>query len=127
MQHILMGFSFAKQMHKKTGRKILLVVNARGGSTIEEWDKDNKVKSYYGEAVRRTKSAMEYGKLTAILWHQGEQNSEAPGDYMNKLEKFVREIQSHLNSPNPPFIAGGIAHWWQPNASKFNPIINRIS
>lgn len=127
MQQISMGFSFAKQMHKKTGRKILLVVNARGGSTIEEWDKDNKVKSYYSEAVRRTKAAMVFGKIRAILWHQGEQNSEKPGDYLSKLKKFVSDIRADLNSPNVPFIAGEIAHWWQPNASKFNPIINRIS
>ncbi|GAB1473894.1 hypothetical protein MASR2M69_13350 [Bacteroidota bacterium] len=55
MQQISMGFSFAKQMYKKTGRKVLLVVNARGGSTIEEWDKSNSVKNYYTEAVRRTR------------------------------------------------------------------------
>jgi len=127
MQQISMGFSFAKQMYRKTGRKVLLVVNARGGSTIEEWDKNNRVKNYYTEAVRRTREAMKYGKLKAILWHQGEQNSEEPGDYLLKLQKFVREIREDLNSPELPFIAGEIAHWWQPNASRFNPVINKIT
>ena len=127
MQQISMGFSFAKQMYKKTGRKVLLVVNARGGSTIEEWDKSNSVKNYYSEAVRRTREAMKYGTLKAILWHQGEQNSENPGDYLPKLEKFVREIREDMNSPELPFIAGEIARWWQPNASNFNPVINKIS
>jgi hypothetical protein len=127
MQQISMGFSFAKQMYKKTGRKVLLVVNARGGSTIEEWDKSNSVKNYYSEAVRRTREAMRYGTLKAILWHQGEQNSENPGDYLLKLEKIVREIREDLNSPKLPFIVGEIARWWKPNATNFNPVINKIS
>ena len=39
MQRINPGFSFSKKIAKKTGRKVLLVVNARGGTAIKQWKK----------------------------------------------------------------------------------------
>ena len=39
MQQICPGFGFSKKLSQKTGRKILLVVNARGGTTISQWMK----------------------------------------------------------------------------------------
>ena len=39
-QKIGPGFSFAQNIAARTGRKILLVVNARGGTALSEWLKD---------------------------------------------------------------------------------------
>ena len=67
MQQIGPGFSFSKKIAEKTGRKILLVVNAKGGTKIEEWAVGT---TFYNDALSRTKQAMSLGgQLKAILWH----------------------------------------------------------
>lgn len=129
-QQINPGVGFSKRVHAATGRKILLVVNARGGSNINEWVK-GKVSSdvglaFYDEAVRRTKQATAHGTLRGILWHQGESNSSNPTGYMDKLKTLVSGLRSELNAPAVPFIAGEIAPWHS-NRDKFNPIIRTIA
>lgn len=129
-QQINPGVGFSKRVHAATGRKILLVVNARGGSNINEWVK-GKVSSdvglaFYDEAVRRTKQATAHGTLRGILWHQGESNSSNPTGYMDKLKTLVSGLRSELNAPTVPFIAGEIAPWHS-NRDKFNPIIRTIA
>ncbi len=127
MQQMSPAYGFAVKLQKETGRKILLVVNARGGSVIEEWSKDNPDKNYYSEAVRRAKAACKFGVLKAIIWHQGEGNSEDPKDYLSKLSLFVSNLREDFGNNQLPFIAGEIARWWEPNASNFNPVIQSIS
>ena len=140
-QQINPGVGFSKKVHAATGRKILLVVNARGGSNINEWAKGKATTfdytnaagvkssvslSFYAEAVRRTKQAQAYGELKGILWHQGESNSSNPSGYMDKLKALVSGLRSELNAPAVPFIAGEIAPWHS-NRDKFNPIIHSIT
>ena len=125
LQGINPGFSFSKKIAAETGRKVLLVVNARGGTALYEWKKSSS-KGYYNEAVKRTRQAQKYGQLTGILWHQGESDSSAPSGYLESLKAIVNDLRSDLNAPNVPFIAGEIAQW-QSNASKFNPVIQGLS
>ncbi len=125
MQGINPGFSFSKKIAAQTGRKVLLVVNARGGTALYEW-KPSSSKGYYDEAVRRTRQALKYGKLVGILWHQGESDSSNPGGYLTSLKTIVDDLRRDLNAPDAPFIAGEIAQW-QSNAAKFNPVIQGIS
>ncbi len=127
LQQMSPAYGFSKAIYQKRGNKVLLVVNARGGSSMEEWMKENEDKNYYSEAVRRAKCAMKYGVLKGILWHQGEANSKNPDNYMALLSQFVKDLREDLSAPNLPFIAGEIAHWWEPYASNFNPIIRTIS
>lgn len=124
-QGINPGFSFSKKIAAETGRKVLLVVNARGGTALYEWKKSSS-KGYYNEAVSRTRQAQKYGKLVGILWHQGESNSSSPSGYLESLKGMVDDLRKDLNAPDVPFIAGEIAQW-QSNASKFNPVIQGIS
>ena len=116
------GFGFSKKVAGQTGRKILLVVNARGGSHINDWSTD---KDYYKEAVRRTRQAQQLGSLVGILWHQGEAGSSAPEGYLDKLKPIVEGLRRDLGTANVPFVAGEIASWHE-NASKFNPVIRGI-
>ena len=119
------GFSFSKKISQQTGRKILLVVNARGGTSLSEW-KPNSSTGYYKEAVARTKLARKYGHVVAILWHQGESNSSNPSGYLDGLKTIVDALRPDVGNSNAPFIAGEIAEW-HTNASKFNPVIQQIS
>jgi hypothetical protein len=117
------GYSFARTLSRRTGRKVLMVVNARGGTTIEEWAPGSQ---FYRQAVLRAVQAMRHGELKAILWHQGEGNSSDPSQYMDSLMALVSSIRKDLNAPDLPFIAGEIADWHR-NAGKFNPVINTIT
>ena len=140
------GHGFAEEMHRRTGRRILLVVNARGGSSLGQWmpgapqgrfsesqsedaaRRGKEMPSFFDEAVRRTRQAQRYGQLKAILWHQGESDSDSlrAAAYLPALGEFVAALRSDLGvGEDVPFIAGQI----QPghaNARYFNPVIARV-
>ena len=125
MQRIGPGFGFAMKLSRQTGRKILLVVNARGGTTISQWAKGDGGEGYYEEAVRRAQQAMEYGTLKAIIWHQGCGDSRNTDTYMVNLAAFVRDLRADLGT-EVPFIAGELGQW-RPNVAAFNEMIHTIS
>ena len=146
LQGVSLAHGFAEEARARTGRRVLLVVNARGGSSLEQWMPDapagrfgtstseheqlrgQEMPSFYGEAVRRARQGMGYGPLKAILWHQGESDSDSirVATYLPRLEAFVSALRTDLGvGESVPFIAGQI----QPrhaNAALFNPMISRI-
>ncbi len=146
VQGMGLGHGFAEEMHRRTGRSVLLVVNARGGSSLDQWmpgapperftesrsedaaRRGTEMPSFYEEAVRRTRQACRYGQLKAILWHQGESDSDSlrAASYLPALTTFVASLRSDLGvGEQVPFIAGQI----QPghaNARFFNPVISRV-
>jgi|GEM_PF-759822 hypothetical protein len=146
MQKFNLSGPFAQAVSQATGRKVLIVGNARGETTMENWmkgaepfyfntsdDPDRQGKQcpgLYSEAVRRTKEAMKYGTLRAIIWHQGEGNAnigQVPY-YMPKLKTFVANLRADLGMTEDqlPFIAGELnrAYAW---AENLNPYLNTIS
>lgn len=131
IQGISPALSFGKKIHETTSRPILLVVQARGGTSIDSWLPCAEAKEqpqFFSEAVRRTKQALAYGKLKGIIWHQGESDSDPDKaeNYMRKLESMVSRLRMELNAENTPFIAGEIQQNHR-NASIFNPVIQTIS
>ena len=146
IQGVNPAMSFCRLVAEKTSRKILLVVNARGGTSIERWMKNYKgtvrysakvdgperdgmlIPSLYEEAVRRTRIAMRYGQLKGILWHQGESNSEedASKQDLSQLSTFVADLRNDLDAPDVPFVAGEIYEGYK-NAVYFNRQIRKIS
>ena len=132
------GNSFGPAVARATGRKVLLVVNALGGSSIRFWQKDSPVTTeklsvgygelqLYAEAVRRTKQALRHGSLKAILWQQGEADARTRRDvYMGMLARMVADLRKDLDAPNVPFIAGELGYW-KPNFVEFNKLIRTIS
>lgn len=125
MQRISPALGFAQKIAKKTGRKILLVVNARGGTTISQWAKGETGDGFYEEAVRRTRQAMKYGDLKAILWHQGCGDARKVDVYMSKLSDFVSSLRTDIGA-DVPFIAGELGKW-RPVVADFNAMIHAIS
>ena len=101
MQQIGPGNSFAEETRKATGRKILLVVNARGGSALEEWMPGN-------------------------TWHQGESNSGRSETYPDSLSVFVSALRQEFGDDDIPFVAGEVGHWTD-HAEEFNSMISHIS
>ena len=110
MQGVGPAWSFAQSMAERTGRRVGLVVNARGGSSIDSWLK-GAADGYYEQALARTRQALEYGSLKAVIWHQGETDIAEPEAYLPKLEKLVSDLRADLGIPQLPFIFGELAPW----------------
>lgn len=105
MQQLGPGYTFASSLAAQTpDAKIGLVVNARGGTRIEEWAPGSE---FYQEAVRRTREAEGDGELKGILWHQGEGNSKDP-DYLDKVSTLIQGLRSEFDNQELPFIAGQV-------------------
>ena len=85
---------------------------AVGGSPISVWEPGQyyePTKSYpYDDALKRAKTAIKYGIIKGILWHQGESDSKpAKAEiYAEKLHALVERFRSDLDAPEVPFIAG---------------------
>ena len=106
MQKMNPGYGFSKTMLKETkGISIGLVVNAKGGTRIEQWKKGTQ---FYKEAVRRAKVAQKTGIIRGILWHQGESNNGNPEGYLDQLKTLVVDLRRDLGVADLPFIAGQI-------------------
>ena len=130
------GTSFASTITAQTGRKVLLVVNARGGSAIAEWAKGTTTSikvgnattatslSFYSEAVRRTQQAMEYGALKGILWHQG-CSDQKNTTYMTQLTALAKNLRNDLGA-DVPFIVGQLGDW-RSSSVNFNVNIQSIN
>ena len=146
MQRINPSYAFARTVAGTSGHDMLMVVNARGGTGIDQWLKgaprdtfsvngqddpewDGKLMpSFYDEAVRRTRIAMEHGQLKAIIWHQGcrDSNPRSVGSYLDKLEVFVADLRKDLGvGEEVPFIAGEIPYFFS-GSKYFNPVIRTI-
>ena len=94
-----------------------LVPTACGGSSIDHWTRGayfEQTKSHpYDDAVARTKRALEDGELEAILWRQGESDSNAKGvvDYERKLIELFENFRKEFNAPNAPILVGDLFHY----------------
>lgn len=109
-----LGYTFAETMAANTANDIILVVNARGATAIEDWAPsilaDASPLSYFDEAIRRTNQALTNNPestLKGILWHQGEANRNNP-TYLNDLQQLVTDLRAQLG--NVPFIAGQLSY-----------------
>ena len=124
------AYSFAKAITNKTGRPLGLVVNARGGSSINSWMKGAK-DNYYDEALSRIRQAMKFGTLKAIIWHQGEADCSNPEAYKQKLISLVKDLREDLGMPNLPVVVGQISQWnWtkrEAGTVPFNQMIKKVS
>lgn len=106
MQKLGPGHGFVMAMlEANPDIKIGLVVNARGGSKIEQWDAKAK---YYRSSIDRTKAAMKHGTLKGILWHQGESNAGRHATYLGQLQTLVGQLRSDLGDKDLPFVAGQV-------------------
>ncbi len=113
------GVGFGPAMYQKTGRKVLLVQNARGGSGLASWQPggDGEV-SYLDSALVRTLPSLKYGRLKGIVWHQGETDitQGTAGDiYVERFSAMVDELRKRLGvGEEVPVIVGELGQWeWE--------------
>lgn len=123
MQRLGPSWSFAKKMSNEFPEKRFgLVVNAKGGSTIEEWEKGSY---FYNECVIRALKAQKSGNIKAILWHQGEGNQKNPGEYAGKFDSLVYNLRKDLGLPDLPVVVGEIGKW-RDSAREINAVLRSL-
>ncbi|GAA3619325.1 sialate O-acetylesterase [Flavivirga jejuensis] len=120
MQKLGPGYGFAKEMAKTNeGNKIGLVVNAKGGTSIEAWKPGDVL---YNEALSQTKKALKHGVLKGVLWHQGEANASKYNEYMPKIIELITALRQDLELPDLPFVVGQLSSD-KPKRNNFNKMI----
>ncbi len=104
-------------LRKEPGITIGLIPTACGGSPIDTWLPGKywgQTKSHpWDDSIAAAKRAMKDGTLKAILWHQGESDSnaeDAPG-YEAKLEDLIQRFRKELDAPDLPFIIGQLGRF----------------
>jgi len=99
------------------GISVGLVPTACGGSPISTWAPGQsfaQTKSNpWDDCIARTQRAMQDGTVKAILWHQGESDSnpQAAGEHEKKLEDLITRFRTELNAPELPFIIGQLGRF----------------
>ncbi|KAM4069013.1 hypothetical protein ACB094_12G056900 [Castanea mollissima] len=97
-----------------------LVPCAIGGTNITQWAKGS---NNYRHLVERADASLRSGgKIEALLWYQGESDTQDQTDanmYKERLYNFFTSIRSDLNCPNLPIIQVALA-------SGYNPTLEEI-
>jgi hypothetical protein len=102
---------------KEPGVIIALIPTACGGSPISTWTPGafwDQTKSHpWDDSITRAKRAMQDGTLKAILWHQGEGDSDARNAplYEQNLTDLINRFRKELNAPELPFIIGQLGRF----------------
>jgi hypothetical protein len=104
MQRIGPGAGFAHRMHAVLPDQTLgLIVNARGGTSINAWKKGGAL---YDNALKRVRM-VPGTKIAGVLWHQGEADRNDP-EYLAKLKVLIATLRTDLESQELPFVAGEV-------------------
>lgn len=113
-----LGRTFAEIIAAKHPEdSIGLIPAACGGSSITTWVPGGYHKQTdshpYDDAIKRAKIAMKNGTLKAILWHQGESDSNPKSAALHeaRLTALIERFRKDLDSPNLPFIIGQLGHF----------------
>ncbi|MDF2660767.1 MAG: coagulation factor 5/8 type domain protein, partial [Paenibacillus sp.] len=100
------ALSFSRAVTESVyGVNVGIVSNARGGTSVSQWQKGSG-EQLYEEAVRRTIEAMRHGTLKAIFWLQGEGDANT-ANYLEKVNNIASGIRNELgvSAADVPFIA----------------------
>ncbi len=112
------GRTFAKYISKLfPDRKIGIIPAAVGGTPISSWKINGKDihsdKHPYDDAVIMAKNAQRYGRIIAVLWHQGENDAAQKNtEYAKDLTEVVNNFRKDLDlAPDIPFICGELGRF----------------
>ncbi len=109
-----------------------LVPCAYGGTSLDQWMPDaaplsgEKV-NLYNTAMARAQQASANGTITAILWHQGEADSDPSqvATYPDRFASLMGYLRADLSVPNVPIIAGELGTFYS-GAATFNPMLPNL-
>ncbi len=118
------SYTCATKLQNYLSRPIGFVVNAQGGSSITAWYQAGQPN--YDASISRAKEAQRFGKIKAIIWHQGSADNSAGlldnfVSYKTNLSKMVQNIRTDLNDPDLLFICGELSE--RPEFDQFTSIV----
>ncbi|MEQ9221667.1 MAG: sialate O-acetylesterase [Cyclobacteriaceae bacterium] len=122
MQRLSPAWTFGINYQAAKGGKVGLVVNARGGSKIMEWQKGTL---YYNEAIIRALQAQKHGTITGIIWHQGEGDRNQSELYEDRFDQMISDMRKDLGIPNLPVVVGEVGNW-RGNSGPINEVIRNL-
>lgn len=108
-----------------------LIPAAIGGTPSEAWKPGGKDpwsdRHPYDLAVEMAKKAQKYGKIVAILWHQGESDCAWKNkDYAADLTEIINNFRRDLELPDVPFICGELGYFLKGTQYDFPPVCDAI-
>ena len=106
------SYQCAVDLQKYLKRPVGFVVNAQGGSSITLWYQ--KGKKNFDSSLERALAAQKYGRIRAIIWHQGSADNSAGltddfVSYKQHLAMMVKNFRDALNEPDLFFICGELS------------------
>ncbi|MCL1858308.1 MAG: sialate O-acetylesterase [Oscillospiraceae bacterium] len=128
------SLSFAREYIKsgklETGRKILIIRSAVGGTgwADHRWGMTEDLYLKMMEMIKASLELNPENKLVAFIWHQGETDAGSPRDtHYNHLKELVESVRNVYKYPGLPFIAGDFVHEWKnENLAVTEPVIQAI-
>ncbi|MBR4654326.1 MAG: hypothetical protein IKO72_13280 [Kiritimatiellae bacterium] len=107
-----LGMSFGRTMVDSGPiHSVGLVPCAVGGTPLSQWMPGAPL---YVKAVERAKEAMKSGRLTGILWHQGEtdaNSAEAAATYGERFRQMITRLREDLGQGDVRVIVGGLGQF----------------
>ncbi len=127
LQKLGPSYACAINLQNHLQKAIGFIVNAQGGSSITTWYQPGK--SNYDATIIRAKEAQRFGRIRAVIWHQGESDGSIVGSYMSRLSTLIRNLRTDLNEPDLLLVAGELAYWrgGGNGSTAFNTMIRTIS
>ena len=110
---VSLGSSFARTLAAAVPTATIgLVPCARGSTQLDLWLPGTPL---YDNAVKRTKTALQHGRLAGILWHQGEGDSarQLESTYAERFAAMIAQLRRDLVAPDVPVIVGELGPFWK--------------
>lgn len=111
-----------------------LIPVAIGGTPIAAWlpgGKDPWSDAHpYNDAIILAREAMKSGRIVAILWHQGESDTNiCTENYKDKLKTIIANFRKDLELKDVPFILGGLGSFLDPewHAERYDQFIREVA
>lgn len=113
------------------GRTVGLIPTAVGGTPLASWKRGGEDvwapgSHPYDDSVAMAKEAMKYGKIVAVLWHQGETDASRNNrNYKADLKEVICNFREDLNLNGVPFLLGELASFYKPEIMANVPFVDR--
>ena len=102
-----LGVAFGKELERRLGVPIGLLVCSHGGTSLAQWSPDlldQGGDSLYGSMIRRIKAVG--GRVKGLAWYQGESdtNPEAAPAYGEAFARFAEAVRRDIGQPDLPVV-----------------------
>ena len=112
------GMSFGEEMLKyvPSDVSLLLVPTAVGGSSIEQWinDENHRGVKLLSNFRQKLQTALKYGELKGILWHQGEADAHAEEtiqSHQSNMEILFKKFRDISEKESLPIVVGKLGSY----------------